>query len=421
MPLSSSCGDAMTKSNLLFCPLLLLANLASAQSATRALSLDDVLAVARERSPAILAARRRVEGLQADRKSVIQPPGPELELSRGTGKSLDGTQSRTETGWSVSQGIEWPGRWRAKVKVADSTIKAGEAAVLATQADVMASVREQFFGILFAQREAGVIEEQAAAARDLLALVDKRVQVGEGRELDRIKASVESLRMERLLEAARSDVRVRVAILDRFLLGGLGASFHVEGRSALPKAIPPRETVLEQVVAASPLIAEARAKTATTTQALNVERQGRFPDLFASYQHADELDRVASSVSLGFRLPLWGFNSGPIRRAQAEREVATLEESLVSADVLARGERAYNEYSLAFAQDASYERDLLPAARKSLEIATFSYQQGELSLLELLDARRTYLDTVGAYNEVLFQFEAARAELERLIGGPINE
>ena len=411
----------MKKKTLIACFLLALANHASPQSRGKPLSLDDLLATAREKSPAILAARFRVEALQADRTIATTPPGPEIEVARGTGRSLDGTASRAESGWSISQSLEWPGRWRARIKAADSALAAGRAANLATQAEVLASVREQFFGILFAQQEADLIEEQAGAASDLLSLTEKRVQVGEGRELDRIKASVESLRMERLREAAQSDLRVRKAVLDRFLLGALGEGFQLDGRFALPSAVPPREKVIEQLTASSPLIGEAKARTEAASWALKAEHQGRFPDLFASYQRTDELDRRANSVTLGFRLPLWGFNSGPVRKASAGREIAAQEESLVRGEIGAQGERAYNAYSLAFAQAGRYEHDLLPAARKSLEIATFSYEQGELSLLELLDARRTYLDAVEAYNDVLFQFEGARAELERLIGGPIHE
>jgi cobalt-zinc-cadmium efflux system outer membrane protein len=143
--------------------------------------------------------------------------------------------------------------------------------------------------------------------------------------------------------------------------------------------------------------------------------------LTAAYLDTNELDRKARTVSLALRIPLWGFNSGPIRTAKAEREAALLDEARLKAEIASKGEEAYQGYALAFAQAKSYETDLLPSAEKSLKIATFSYAQGELSLLDLLDARRTYLDSVEEYNDVLYQFEAARAQLERLIGGSLNE
>ncbi len=390
-----------------------------AQVGPRQHSLEDLLALARDRSPAILAAQQRVEALRGARTSAVTPAGPEVEFSKGTGKSLDGTVSRGEHGWAVSQSIEWPGRWHARVKAADQMLAAGRAESMATKADVLASVQEQYFGILFSQKEAALLESQATAAEDLLSLAEKRVQVGEGRELDRIKARVEALRTERKLEAARSEVRVRKTVLNQFLLGALGEDYELLGGFELPRAIAAREETLGRLLAASPALQEARARAGAAEWTLKAEQQGRFPGLTAAYLDTNELDRQARTFSLALRIPLWGFNSGPIRAAKAESAAAFLEETRLKAEVASKGERAYQEYALAFAQAKSYETDLLPSAEKSLKIATFSYGQGELSLLDLLDARRTYLDTVEEYNDVLYQFESARAQLERLIGGSL--
>ena len=390
-----------------------------AQVEGKRFSLEDLLGVARERSPAILAAEQRVEALHGERTSAATPASPDVEFSRGTGQTLDGSANRQEHGWAVSQTIEWPGRWHARIKAADGMLEAGRAGSLATKADVLASVQEQYFGILFSQKEAALLEDQAAAAESLLTLAEKRVQVGEARELDRIKARVEALRTERKLESARSEVRVRKAVLDQFLLGALGEQYELLGGFTLPAAVPARDTVLTRLLSASPALREARARAEASEWTLKAERQGRFPDLTAAYLDTNELDRKARTVSLALRIPLWGFNSGPIRTAKAEREAALLEEARLKAEVASRGEEAYQGFALAFTQAKSYETDLLPSAEKSLKIATFSYAQGELSLLDLLDARRTYLDSVEEYNDVLFQFESARAQLERLIGGSL--
>lgn len=392
-----------------------------AQVEGRRYSLEDLLAIARERSPAILAAEQRVEALHGERSSAATLASPDVEFSRGTGETLDGTASRREHGWAVSQTIEWPGRWHARVKAADQMLAAGLAGSLATRADVLASVQEQYFGILFSQKEAALLEDQAAAAENLLSLAEKRVQVGEARELDRIKARVEALRTERKLESARSEVRVRKAVMDQFLMGALGEGYELMGGFTLPSAVPARSAVLERLLLASPALQEAKARAEASEWTLKAEQQGRFPDLTAAYLDTNELDRKARTVSLALRIPLWGFNSGPIRTAKAEREAALLDEAKLKAEIASKGEEAYQGYALAFAQAKSYETDLLPSAEKSLKIATFSYAQGELSLLDLLDARRTYLDSVEEYNDVLYQFEAARAQLERLIGGSLNE
>ena len=64
----------------------------------------------------------------------------------------------------------------------------------------------------------------------------------------------------------------------------------------------------------------------------------------------------------------------------------------------------------------SYSESILPDAKKALSISRFSLEQGETNLLSWLEARRSYLETLGASYEVLLEAFETRAELERLTG-----
>ena len=60
------------------------------------------------------------------------------------------------------------------------------------------------------------------------------------------------------------------------------------------------------------------------------------------------------------------------------------------------------------------------AARQSLDIATFSFENGEASLLEVLDAQRAYLEVRVAEVDSWAALNLARTEIERLIGGSLD-
>ena len=60
------------------------------------------------------------------------------------------------------------------------------------------------------------------------------------------------------------------------------------------------------------------------------------------------------------------------------------------------------------------------AAKQSLDIATFSFENGEASLLEVLDAQRSYLEVSLAEAESWAALALARAEIERMIVGPLE-
>ena len=60
---------------------------------------------------------------------------------------------------------------------------------------------------------------------------------------------------------------------------------------------------------------------------------------------------------------------------------------------------------------------MLHAAQEVIDGKIYSYNRGEVSLLEVLDAQRTYDDVQAQYIETLFNYSAALVELEKSAGG----
>ena len=57
---------------------------------------------------------------------------------------------------------------------------------------------------------------------------------------------------------------------------------------------------------------------------------------------------------------------------------------------------------------------------RSLELARFSYQEGETSLLELLDAQRTFRETQREAAGSRLALALALGEVQRLVGPDFN-
>jgi cobalt-zinc-cadmium efflux system outer membrane protein len=83
-------------------------------------------------------------------------------------------------------------------------------------------------------------------------------------------------------------------------------------------------------------------------------------------------------------------------------------------------EHASAAYRGALAAIRLHEEGWTAAARQSLDIATFSYENGEASLLDVLDAQRSHLGVRLAEAESWAELALARAEIERLIAGPLG-
>ena len=59
---------------------------------------------------------------------------------------------------------------------------------------------------------------------------------------------------------------------------------------------------------------------------------------------------------------------------------------------------------------------MLQQAKEVLDGKIYSYNRGEVSLLEILNAQRTYDDVQAQYIETLYNYNAALVELEKSAG-----
>jgi cobalt-zinc-cadmium efflux system outer membrane protein len=63
---------------------------------------------------------------------------------------------------------------------------------------------------------------------------------------------------------------------------------------------------------------------------------------------------------------------------------------------------------------------ILPAAEQAFEASDLGYRAGKFGFLEVLDAQRTLFAVKGQYIEALAAYHQAKAEVERLIGAPLE-
>ncbi|MPN12908.1 hypothetical protein SDC9_160228 [bioreactor metagenome] len=78
--------------------------------------------------------------------------------------------------------------------------------------------------------------------------------------------------------------------------------------------------------------------------------------------------------------------------------------------------QAYFNYQAAQKQVAQFNTGLLAEAKTILEGKIYSYKRGETTLLEVLNAQRTYNEVQQNYYQTLFNHASALVELERAAG-----
>jgi len=168
------------------------------------------------------------------------------------------------------------------------------------------------------------------------------------------------------------------------------------------------------VVAARHLLSAAQS----TTQLARALRT-RDVDIGYEYQRAGSDHSAGVLVSV----PLFVRNDQRALATQAEASQRVAEARLKQAELQASTdvEKAYQTYLSARRVLDLYGTQNLTQLDRLRTIANVSYTEGASSLLELLDAQRSYTTAMTAYNQARSDYQVAVWEIEQAVGQPLQQ
>ena len=402
------------------CRLLMVAVLggAAALRADEPLRIETFVEIVLQSHPAAQAARAFDESAAAESRVARLLPDPTLEVSLGQGRSAtDSSVRATETGITLSQVIPWFPARAAGIEAADYSADARRAEGAATRWRLRIDARLAFYRLLQARALVDVARATEMDARSLLDLVSRRASLGETREVDRIKARVEWLKQQRELYKAQREADAAEAALRTLAVSPLSRPLALHGE--LPGPADSASTLEVATLARlerSPEMTRACAEAARAASLLSNARRSRFPDLGLSLFSLKELDRDAYGASFGVVIPLWNARRGDIARASAESMLRSAEVDRIRLALVTEAETRRRDVETSAAEAETLMNELLPSSAESLRLARLLFEEGETSLLDLLDAQRTARDARREEIRARFELAVALSELQRLLG-----
>jgi len=115
-------------------------------------------------------------------------------------------------------------------------------------------------------------------------------------------------------------------------------------------------------------------------------------------------------------LPFHDRNQGNIAHAKVAIAQATEQQEFLRSTVLTDVVNAYATFQTSEKVVALYQSGYLDQAKQSLDITTYVYQQGSGTLLDLLDAERTYRSTQLAYRQALAAYMTSVQQINLAVG-----
>jgi cobalt-zinc-cadmium efflux system outer membrane protein len=124
---------------------------------------------------------------------------------------------------------------------------------------------------------------------------------------------------------------------------------------------------------------------------------------------------------LNFPLPIYDRNQGEILRAQREGGQTRMRARALENAIATEVENAYQQYQTAQELLQRISGQLLKEASEVREITEYSYRRGEASLLEFLDAQRTYNDAIQSYNDARADYTRSLYLIEAVTGRSVSK
>jgi cobalt-zinc-cadmium efflux system outer membrane protein len=129
----------------------------------------------------------------------------------------------------------------------------------------------------------------------------------------------------------------------------------------------------------------------------------------------------ALALTVSVPLPLFSRNQGEIQKARVETRRAEDAARALEAGVGREVAAAHARYAAAAEKVARYDGGALARAERALAVAEKTYRSGDRSLLEFLEAERTFIAVRSDYLDTMYELRAARLELEQAVGADLTE
>ncbi len=386
----------------------------SRESVAGGLTIDELERMALENNPTLAQAALRVQALQGEQLQVGLYPNPVVGYQA---EEIGDSGSMGQHGMFFSQEIVTANKLGLNRAVASGQIQQAEWEFEMQRQRIVNAVRSRAYDVMAAQRTMTLAEELVSigkAAVDTAEQLNKAQQVS---QVDVLQARVEANTARLELVAARKTQEAAWRQL-RAVLGGPEmepAPLAGQLEADLPD-LKWSESV-HALLSGSPQMARAMAGVERAQAAVAQACAQRTPNIeaTAAVRYNDGTDSTTASFLVGVPLMIYNRNQGNILRAQAE--LAAAQHELRRLELLLQEQLAssFRDYEVAREQVEQYRRDILPDAKRSLDLIRTGYQQGEFSYLQLLTAQQTYSRTNLAYIERLRELRLRAVQIEGLL------
>ncbi|MBV8809424.1 MAG: TolC family protein [Acidobacteriaceae bacterium] len=408
-------------------------SLATPAFAQKALTWQQLKQKFESTNPTLQAAKDNIDESRAEEVTAYLRPNPDFNLT------VDGFQvSRNQGVWQPFSGVfESPGisylherqhKRELRLQSAKQTTDVTVSQYTDQERSLLFSLRNAFVGTLQAK---AVLENAKENLdywdRELTANRD-RFKAGDLAEVDLDRLELQRVQFESDYETALVNLRTSKITLLQLLNDRTPIEeFDVRGEFGFTDELKPLAAFRTTALVARPDLKAAvqSVELAKTNYQLAVANGSTDPTFGIWFTHNASISNPFANNTIGgtVSIPLRIFDRNQGEKARTRVDIARNERlrDAAEAQVFNDVDSAYAALESALDLLRPYKKKYLPLALAVRDRVAFAFQRGGASLLDLLDAEKSYRDTRLAYINLVGSYLVAAAQMNMAVGQEVLE
>ncbi|MEE8604440.1 MAG: TolC family protein, partial [Candidatus Aminicenantaceae bacterium] len=374
---------------ILFIALCLPVHQVAQTSENNTLTLDQCLSIAIQQNPLVLSSMQQYKAALARINQAKAFAQPSINWDSDLQPKLFNFGKSGEWYFGISQEIEFPGKRQIRGKIASKEASEFLQDIELLKLDLVFQVKQAFYHLLLSKEKLKYAQQNLELAQDYLQKAELKYEAGDVAKVETLRARVESSKAANEVRSASNDVRLATALLNFLLARKKYSPLEIQGN--LKRA--PIKLIEEELIArALSFRPEVKRINLGLERETLTKKQG-YMSYLPDFELGVNKHRVIGEgefwdFTLSFPIPLffWQPKKGEIAEAEANIRALKRDVEHLQNAITLEVEEAYMNAVTVNNQIRLFEEEILTQAEEVYNMFLFSYQEGEIGGIELIEA-----------------------------------
>ena len=390
----------------------------NAQEHITSLSLEEAISLAMRENFTLRAAQFDYQATRASEITAGLIPNPAVSyMAEQLGEPEKNKDQHSVT---IGQTIETGGKRQRRLESARAATRVAGHVLAGVQQQIVFQTKKSYTDVLTAKAAVDLADQNLKSLGEIEQIQRLRATKGDISELELLRIQVQQFAFERDAADARQAVQAAKIAL-RAVAGPdrIADDFDIIGKLDFRDFTFNKPDLYSLARANRPDLRSAEAARERAQADINLARANAWWDITPQVEYRRDGKFHSYGIGFGFPFRIFDRNQGEIARTLADRRRADATYQATVVQALSEVDTALAAMLTERQKVTALRDNYLPKAQRARETVEFAYKRGGASLLDFLDAQRSYRETSLEYVRSLGNYSSSVYQLELAVGGTL--